>query len=172
MDLSLSEQLLRVVFSTFCGQKNLIFFLKYSSVRTKKLHKKLWWNFFFEFFFWIFWGVKIGCHSCFNPECNTKKGFIDSLYIALEVEWCLIYCWKGSNAVMPLAVGQGGHFGPRHFTIFLSYIGKKDYQFNINWKSRWLLKGGPVEERLYKKTSQNNKFEFSLPKTDNSEDDK
>ena len=27
-------------------------------------------------------------------------------------------------------------------------------------------KGGPEEERLYKKTSQHNKFEFSLPKTE------
>ena len=27
------------------------------------------------------------------------------------------------------------------------------------------FKGGPVEERLYKKTSQYSKFEYSLPKT-------
>ena len=29
-----------------------------------------------------------------------------------------------------------------------------------------IFKGGPVEERLYKKTSQYSKFEFSLPKTE------
>jgi hypothetical protein len=40
VDLSFSEQLLRVVFSTFCGQKiNLKFLKKYCSVHLKKLHK-------------------------------------------------------------------------------------------------------------------------------------
>ena len=46
VDLSFSEQLLRVVFSTFCGQK--IFFLifeKYFSVRIEKLYKMAF-NFF------------------------------------------------------------------------------------------------------------------------------
>ena len=33
-----------------------------------------------------FLGVKIGCHSRINPECNTERGFIDSLYIALGIE--------------------------------------------------------------------------------------
>ena len=32
--------------------------------------------------------------------------------------------------------------------------------------SKFLSKGGPVEERLYKKTSHYSKFEFSLPKTE------
>ena len=35
-----------------------------------------------KIFFEYFW-VKIGCHSCFDHECNTERGFIDSLYIAL-----------------------------------------------------------------------------------------
>ena len=40
VDLRNSEQLLRVVFSTFGGQnKHLNFFLNYCRVRTKKLHK-------------------------------------------------------------------------------------------------------------------------------------
>ena len=30
----------------------------------------------------LFW-VKIGYHSRFNPECNTERGFIHSMYIAL-----------------------------------------------------------------------------------------
>ena len=39
-DLSFSEQLLKGIFSTFCGQKKVLkFFKKYCSVRTKKLHK-------------------------------------------------------------------------------------------------------------------------------------
>ena len=29
---------------------------------------------------------KIGCHSRFNPECNTERGCIDSLYIALGLQ--------------------------------------------------------------------------------------
>jgi hypothetical protein len=38
VDLSFSEQLFRVVFSTFCGQNNEFkIFLKYCRVRTKKL---------------------------------------------------------------------------------------------------------------------------------------
>ena len=42
VDLSFSEQLLRVVSPTFCGQKKILkFFLKFFSNRTKKLHKKL-----------------------------------------------------------------------------------------------------------------------------------
>ena len=31
--------------------------------------------------------------------------------------------------------------------------------------SKFLSKGGPVEERLYKKTSQYSKFDFSLPES-------
>ena len=26
---------------------------------------------------------KIGYHSRFNPECNTERGYVESLYIAL-----------------------------------------------------------------------------------------
>ena len=41
VDLSFSEQLLRVVFSTFCWQKDIFkFFKKCFSIRTKKLHNK------------------------------------------------------------------------------------------------------------------------------------
>ena len=41
-------------------------------------------NFFnlFKNLFWIFEGVKV-CHSRFNFDCNTERGFRDSLYIAL-----------------------------------------------------------------------------------------
>ena len=39
VNLSFSEQLLRVVFSSFCGKKTQIFKKIYCSVRTKKLHK-------------------------------------------------------------------------------------------------------------------------------------
>ena len=55
VDLSFSENLLRVIFSTFCGEKNLSF-LKYCRVCTKM--------FFFLFF----------CHlgSLFNLECNLS----------------------------------------------------------------------------------------------------
>ena len=48
MNLSFSEQLLRVAFIYMC-----IFLISY--------------------------GVKIGYHLHFNPECNTERGFIDSL---------------------------------------------------------------------------------------------
>jgi hypothetical protein len=34
------EQLLREIFSTFCGQKKNFFFLKHCIVRTEKLHRK------------------------------------------------------------------------------------------------------------------------------------
>ena len=61
MDLSFSEQLLRVVFQLFVGKFFIYLFL----------------------FLLNFLVVKIGCHSRFNPECNTERGFIDSLYIAL-----------------------------------------------------------------------------------------
>ena len=52
-------------FSTFCGQKKL-FFLNSLSSPLKSCIKNLF--------------VKIGCHSCFNPEWNTERSFIDSLY--------------------------------------------------------------------------------------------
>ena len=44
----------------------------------------------------IFWGVKIGYHSNFNPECNTKRGCNNQLYIklGLEVLRSLILVWK------------------------------------------------------------------------------
>ena len=67
----------RWFFQLLVGKKN-YFLKKHCSVRTKKLNKKAFTKFFFKF-----WGAKIGCHSCFNPECNTERGFIDSLYIAL-----------------------------------------------------------------------------------------
>ena len=39
---AISMQLFEVVFSTFCGQKNIFkFFEKYFSIRTKKLHNKI-----------------------------------------------------------------------------------------------------------------------------------
>ena len=37
------------------------------------------------YFFLSYFGVKIGYHSCFIPECNTGRDFIDSLYKALRV---------------------------------------------------------------------------------------
>ena len=33
----------------------------------------------------LFW-VKIGCYSCFNPECNTERGFKNQLYIKLGLK--------------------------------------------------------------------------------------
>ena len=56
--LSISEQLLRVFFSTFHGQIffDFFFFSKYCSVHTKKLH-----YFLFEFCSNFFW-LKIGYH--------------------------------------------------------------------------------------------------------------
>ena len=54
VDLSFSEQLLRVVFSTFWGQKkNLNFFFKHFSNRIEKLHKIAFIIFFY--FFWKSW---------------------------------------------------------------------------------------------------------------------
>ena len=48
MDLSFSEQLLMVVFSTFCGQKKYLKkILKYFSVRIEKLHKMAYIIYFF-----------------------------------------------------------------------------------------------------------------------------
>ena len=83
VDLRNSEQLLRVVFSTSCGQnKHFKNFLNYCRVRTKNLHK-------IEVIFFFFHAWKknykfqIGYHSNFDFECNTKRGFIDSLSLAL-----------------------------------------------------------------------------------------
>ena len=84
MDLSFYEQLLRVVFSTFCGLKKK-YNLKHCSVRIQKLHsmklKKNKKN-LGRTFFW----VKIGYHSNLNPECNTKRGCKNQLYIELGLE--------------------------------------------------------------------------------------
>ena len=46
------------------------------------MHKKANIYIFFNFFF-PQKVEKIGCHSCFNPECNTERGFKESLYITL-----------------------------------------------------------------------------------------
>ena len=69
---------MRVVFSNFCRRKK--FFLataQKSCIKKLLLKKKI----------WIFFAhkkvEKIGCHSRFNPECNTERSCIDSLYIAL-----------------------------------------------------------------------------------------
>jgi hypothetical protein len=79
VDLRNSEQLLRVVFSTFCGQKKK-YLKKYFSIRIEKLHKMA----FIYIFFYKFEKIeKIRYHSNFNFECNTEKGFKESLSIAL-----------------------------------------------------------------------------------------
>jgi hypothetical protein len=62
VDLRNSEQLLRVVFSTFCGQ--------YFSIHVKKLHKMA-----YIYIYFFFEKVeKIGYNSNFNFECNTERG--------------------------------------------------------------------------------------------------
>ena len=71
MDLRNSEQLLPVVLSTFCGQNKC---LKKNKTIVESVLKTL-----ESFSFW----VKIGYHSCFNPECNTERCYIESLSIAL-----------------------------------------------------------------------------------------
>ena len=67
---SISEQLLRVDFSTFCVK--IYIFLLDCSVRPKKLH-----NVSFITSFW----PKIGYHSNLNPECKGEWQFINQLYI-------------------------------------------------------------------------------------------
>jgi hypothetical protein len=81
VDLRNSEQLLGVVFSTFCGQnKTKTFKKKYFSIRIEKLHKK---SFIFFFMKKFKKNEKIGYHSNFNFQCNTERGFKESLSIAL-----------------------------------------------------------------------------------------
>ena len=71
MDLSFSEQLLRVFFSTFRGQKILATALK-SYIK------------WLSYIFFSFEKVeKIGFHSNFNFECNTESGSKESLSMAL-----------------------------------------------------------------------------------------
>ena len=69
-------------FLTFCVQKTWIWKKKYLSNRTKKFHKKAFMKVFFDFFC-LQKVEKIGCNSRFYPECNTKSGLKESLYIAL-----------------------------------------------------------------------------------------
>jgi hypothetical protein len=62
-----------------------------SSNRIKKLQKS-----FHNFFFLICFPQKvekIGYHSRFNPECDTERGCIDSLYIALGQQALLVVCY-------------------------------------------------------------------------------
>ena len=69
------------------------FFWKYCSVLTKKLDKM-----YLYFFFLMFFGVKIGYHSRFNPECNTERGFTDSLPMALgfvlQIRFSQLLIWQ------------------------------------------------------------------------------
>ena len=76
-----SEQLLRVAFSTFCGQKNSKFFQKYYSIRIEKLHKMAIINYLLLKKFEK--TEKIGYNSNFNFECNAERSFKESLSIAL-----------------------------------------------------------------------------------------
>jgi hypothetical protein len=68
-----------VVFSTFCGQKKLKIKNKFS-ICIEKLHKMVFIYIYFQKSEKI---EKIGYHSNFNFECNTEKGFKESLSIAL-----------------------------------------------------------------------------------------
>ena len=78
VDLRNSEQLLRVVFQLFVGKKKI---LKNFSIRIEKLHKMA---FIYLFLLKKLKKVeKIGYHSNFNFECNTKRSFKESLSIAL-----------------------------------------------------------------------------------------
>ena len=87
VDLRNSEQLLRVVFSTFWGQKKILKkFQKHFSNRIEKLHKI---DFIKKKFFLLKKLKKlekIGYHPNFNFECNTENGSKESLSIALGVE--------------------------------------------------------------------------------------
>ena len=76
MDLSFSEQLLRLVFSTFCGQRKKIKFenIVVSALKScieKRLKKNLFWgDFFFHVFVFFLWaknlrsGPSICSHIC------------------------------------------------------------------------------------------------------------
>ena len=77
MDLRDFEQLLRVVFSTFGGQKKLktFFFKKHFSNRIEKLHKMA--VIFFFYLKKLKKVEKIGYHSNSNFECNTESGSIE-----------------------------------------------------------------------------------------------
>ena len=76
--LSISEQILRMVFQLFVVKRKKKL-KRYSSVRTKKLHK----NSFYDFFFFLFW-LKIGYHSPFNSVYNREGGFKNQPNIELR----------------------------------------------------------------------------------------
>ena len=79
------------------GKKNLEFFQKHFRNRIEKLHKMA-----FLIFFSFFERVeKIGYHSNFNLECNTERGFKESLSIALGKRnpFFLHYGWFLQNLV-------------------------------------------------------------------------
>ena len=80
VDLRNSEQLLRVVFSTFCGQKKNLRIFK--NILESALKSYI--NGFYKYIYFFFEKVeKIGYQSNFNFECNTERGSIESLSIAL-----------------------------------------------------------------------------------------
>jgi hypothetical protein len=86
VDLRNSEQLLGVVFSTFCGQKQTKTFKKNILASALKSYIKRLLYFFFVKKFKK--NEKIGYHSNFNFQCNTERGFKESLSIALH--WATI----------------------------------------------------------------------------------
>ena len=52
---------------------------------------------------WILWSnSNSSYHSCFNPECNTKRTFIDSLCIALGPEREVLELWHSYYIKRPL----------------------------------------------------------------------
>jgi len=69
------EQLLRLVFSCFRGQKNMLnFFLKHCSIRTKKLHNM-------SFIIFFFWFKKNGKYSQSIVYCSTRDTSLRDFYI-------------------------------------------------------------------------------------------
>ena len=53
------------------------------------MHKKAFIKTFFDFFC-PQKVEKMGCHSRFNAECNTERGFKESLYIALGISLFIV----------------------------------------------------------------------------------
>ena len=77
-------------FEKFCATFEGVFFkflwakknLKYFNIRIEKFHKMA----FIIFCFFFEKVEKIGYHSNFNFECNTERGFKESLSIALGLK--------------------------------------------------------------------------------------
>ena len=135
MDLSFSEQLLRVFFSTFCGQKKTTFLQNILASALKSCIISLLHNFFFELKKKN--RTKINLSDSLNRDCKRESGFIQHWFISDNNSFPL-FCPPSLQQYL---------YGDKIRQIFaklLQRVNRFKGNFEKKWNNAKLTKKGPT----------------------------